>query len=178
MRTAKAKISLCIHPVRQGPLVLANIISVSNDPVSGQWRPWSDSADGSLMSACAAFTLFGCLILSGVDTHLILVLLNPDIPCLCKQCRARSVGFWRSQLIWICTVCHCKLCISSLDQVIWLAENYRWAWHLNLFSLNGLREVTFQNYIFPPFWKGVYLEKKKNLLPSGANSLLSELTPF
>ena len=37
---------------------------------------------------------------------LTLVLLNPDIPCLCKQCRSRSVGFWRSQLIWICTVCH------------------------------------------------------------------------
>ena len=27
---------------------------------------------------------------------LTLVLLNPDIPCLCKQCRSRSVGFWRS----------------------------------------------------------------------------------
>ena len=26
--------------------------------------------------------------------------------CLCKQCRSRPVGFWRSQLIWICTVCH------------------------------------------------------------------------
>ena len=37
---------------------------------------------------------------------LTLVMLNPDIPCLCKQCRSRSVGFWRSQLIWICTVCH------------------------------------------------------------------------
>ena len=37
---------------------------------------------------------------------LILVLLNLDISCLCKQCRSRSVGFWRSQLIWICTVCH------------------------------------------------------------------------
>ena len=38
---------------------------------------------------------------------LTLVLLNPDIPCLCKQCKSRSVGFfWRSQLIWICTVCH------------------------------------------------------------------------
>ena len=37
-----------------------------------------------------------------------LVLLNPDIhvSCLCKQCRSRSVGFWRSQLIWIWTVCH------------------------------------------------------------------------
>ena len=40
---------------------------------------------------------------------LTLVLLNLDIPCLCKQCRSRSVGFWRSQLILICTVCH-KVC--------------------------------------------------------------------
>ena len=38
--------------------------------------------------------------------HLTLALLNLDIPCICKQCRSRSVGFWRSQLIWICTVCH------------------------------------------------------------------------
>ena len=37
---------------------------------------------------------------------LTLFLLNPDMSCLCKQCRSRSVGFWRSQLIWICTVCH------------------------------------------------------------------------
>ena len=29
-----------------------------------------------------------------------------DMPCLNKQCRSRSVGFFRSQLIWICTVCH------------------------------------------------------------------------
>ena len=35
-----------------------------------------------------------------------LVLLIPDMPCLCKQCRSRSVGFFRSQLIWIFTVCH------------------------------------------------------------------------
>ena len=39
-------------------------------------------------------------------SSLTLVLLNPDIPCLCKQPRSRSVGFWRSQLIWSCTVCH------------------------------------------------------------------------
>ena len=37
---------------------------------------------------------------------LTLVLLNPDMPSLCKQCKSRSVGFWRSQLIWICIVCH------------------------------------------------------------------------
>ena len=37
---------------------------------------------------------------------LTLVLLNPDMSFLCKQSRSRSVGFWRSQLIWICTICH------------------------------------------------------------------------
>ena len=37
---------------------------------------------------------------------LTLVLLNPDILSFCKQCKSRSVGFFRSQLIWICTVCH------------------------------------------------------------------------
>ena len=37
---------------------------------------------------------------------LTLVLLNPEMSCLCKECRSRSVGFWRSQLIWICTVWH------------------------------------------------------------------------
>ena len=29
-----------------------------------------------------------------------------DMPCLRKQCRSRSIGFWRSQMIWISTVCH------------------------------------------------------------------------
>ena len=44
--------------------------------------------------------------LNHISWALTFVLLNPDIPCLCKQYRSRSVGFWRSQLIWICTVCH------------------------------------------------------------------------
>ena len=42
---------------------------------------------------------------------------NPDIPCLCKQCRSRSMGFWRSQLIWICTVCH-SVCESISTTLI------------------------------------------------------------
>ena len=53
-------------------------------------------------------------------TLLILVLLNPDIPCLCKQCRSRSVGFWRSQLIWICTVCHL---VCEFISTIWIKES-------------------------------------------------------
>ena len=46
-----------------------------------------------------------------------LVLLNPDIPYLCKQCRSISVGFWRSQLIWICTVYH-QVCEFDLTILI------------------------------------------------------------
>ena len=31
---------------------------------------------------------------------LTLVRLNQDIPCFCKQCRSRSVGFWCSEANW------------------------------------------------------------------------------
>ena len=48
---------------------------------------------------------------------LTLVLLNPDISCLCKQWRSRSVGFWRSQMIWICTVCHS---VCEFISTIWI----------------------------------------------------------
>ena len=75
-------------------------------------------------------------ILGRFSIILTLVLLNRDIPCFCKQCRSRSVGFWRSQLIWICIQkpidldLHCLslsmwIYISSLDLVIWLAENWK-----------------------------------------------------
>ena len=39
------------------------------------------------------------------NSCLTFVLLNTDRFCFWKQCRSRSVGFWRSQLIWICAVC-------------------------------------------------------------------------
>ena len=51
---------------------------------------------------------------------LTLVLLNHDIPCLYKQNRSRSVGLWRSQLIWICTVCHS---VCGLTSTIWIKES-------------------------------------------------------
>ena len=50
---------------------------------------------------------------------LTLVLLNPDMPCLWKQCRSRSEGVFRSQLIWIYTVCH-KLC--QFASTTWVNE--------------------------------------------------------
>ena len=50
-----------------------------------------------------------------------LVLLNPDISCLCKQWRFGSVGFWRSQLISIYTVCHSECEFGFWrSQVIWI----------------------------------------------------------
>ena len=51
---------------------------------------------------------------------LTLVLLNPDIPYLYKPCRSRSVGFWRSQLIWLSTVCHSE---CELMPTIWILES-------------------------------------------------------
>ena len=77
------------------------------------------------------------------------------MPCLSKQCRSRSAGSWRSQLIWICTVCHliCENLSKNPDQVIWLAGNYKWAWHLNLFSMT---RVKYMRYII---WKGTWTLK-------------------
>ena len=60
-----------------------------------------------------------------------------DIPCLCKQCRSRSVGFFRSQQIWICTVCIKYL---NLYQQPWSSNLIGWKLevgmvsYLNLFS--------------------------------------------
>ena len=45
---------------------------------------WTNSADDGLVIFLVIFPTF---------IFLTLVLLNPDIPCLCKQCRSRSVGF-------------------------------------------------------------------------------------
>ena len=34
------------------------------------------------------------------------------------------------------------LCINNLDQVIWLAENWKWMWYLNLFSMTRVNMVS------------------------------------
>ena len=58
------------------------------------------------LSLATIFLLSHRCLLNKVECTLTLVLLNLDRSCLCKQCRPRSVGFWRSQLIWVYTVCH------------------------------------------------------------------------
>ena len=59
-----------------------------------------------------------------------LVLLKQAMPCLCKQYRSRSTGFFRGQMIWICTVFVIKYVnlYQNLDQVIWLADNQMRVW--------------------------------------------------
>ena len=42
---------------------------------------------------------------------------EPGYTLLYKQCRSWSVGFWRSQLIWICTVCHS---VSDFISITWI----------------------------------------------------------
>ena len=43
------------------------------------------------------------------------------MPCLCKQWRSRSNSFWRSQLIWICTLCH-NVC--EFESTTWIKLSY------------------------------------------------------
>ena len=65
-----------------------------------------DSHGNPKWDLCTNVNILGIEVRLFILSHLILVMLNPDISCLCKQCRSRSVAFFRSQLISICTVCH------------------------------------------------------------------------
>ena len=114
-----------------------------------QWTGWSESLLGAHGSCTKvhflALQFISFLVLS--FTLLTLDLLNPDIPCLCKQCRSRSVGFWRSQLIWICTVCHSVFEFISttwIKQSDWLKiGNGR---GISIYSAG--QGLTFQKHIF------------------------------
>ena len=68
---------------------------------------------------------------------------NPDMPCHCKQRRSRSVGFFRSQLIWICTVCH-SVCgfISTIwiKYSNWLTISSKWAWLVHFISMKKVEK--------------------------------------
>ena len=70
-------------------------------------------------------------VLCPFQSYLTLVLLNLDVFCLCKQCR--------SQLIWICTVCYSIGAFIATTWLNLLAENWKWAWHLNLFRMTRVK---------------------------------------
>ena len=111
---------------------------VSVDSADGQRSSWSEVRTDRRMRSCRPYvskvrfrkivlsyqcmvSVSFCLRHIATVVHstqlLILVLLNLDMPCLCKQCGSRSVGFWRSQLIWICTVCHS---VCEFISTIWI----------------------------------------------------------
>ena len=93
------------------------------------------------------------LIFSQSDYKFTYIVLN------CKQCRSRSVGIFRSQLIWICTVCKgsihlglagqgfkamsqnsfsllkCSLNLPSKTQSLYLILQYRTILHLSFGNL-------------------------------------------
>ena len=70
---------------------------------------------------------------------LALFLLNAGMSCLCKQRGSRSIWLLQKPT---CLDQHClSVCvwinIKSLDQVIWLAGGWGWAWRLDVFSVTG-----------------------------------------
>ena len=74
--------------------------------------------------------------------------LDPDMPCLYKQCRSRSVGFFSwllkkpTDLYLHCLSLSRWIFVNNLDQVMWFqAENYKWAWHLNLFNMTRVKKL-------------------------------------
>ena len=64
-----------------------------------------------------------------------LVLLNPDIPCLANSVDQDQLLEKLTDLDLHCLSFSLWIYINNLEKVIWLAENWKCAWHLNLFSM-------------------------------------------
>ena len=57
--------------------------------------------------------------------------------------------------------------INNLDQVIkWFAENYKWAWHLNLFSMARITIATDSTYLWNNCIHSVSIKETGTLLCS------------
>ena len=117
MWTAKIQFSLRICAVWSGPSLSAGTITGYCRMYEWRAKAWTILWAWRWMIQIYAFCVFSKAFFFvchcpfrcwkvGYNSALTLVLLSPDIPWPCKQCRSRSAGFWRSQLIWICTVCH------------------------------------------------------------------------
>ena len=66
---------------------------------------------------------------------LTLVLLNPDIPSFANSVDPDQLASKKpTDLDLHCLPLSMRIYSNNWDQVIWLAENQKWAWHLNLFS--------------------------------------------
>ena len=86
-------------------LFLGNMESLNYRKLMVKWNSYKCSGSFSLPTFWdnGPTTAVSALIFNPCPTE-------PGYILFCKQCRSRSVGFWRSQLIWICTVHHqvCK----------------------------------------------------------------------
>ena len=69
---------------------------------------------------------------------LILLLLNTTCPVLANSVDpdqlASEKANWSGSALFGIKYVNMWISINHPDQVIWLAGNYKWAWHLNLFS--------------------------------------------
>ena len=140
------------------------VIVVQKPRVSWPLRAWVYGQTGKTSGYWSQPRLhYTCLFLT-------LVLLNPDIPCLCKQCRSRSVGLLKpTDLDRHCLPFSNWIYINNLDQVIWLAENLTRGWRLNLFSRTRIKgnrytasKATLSELFYFPCQKGSTWSKRED----------------
>ena len=78
---------------------------------------------------------------------LTLILLNLNIPWLCKQLDtdhlASEEANWSGSALFVIKY---VIRITSLDQVISLAENYKYPWHLKLFSMTRVKNNLYMSH--------------------------------
>ena len=77
-----------------------------------------------------------------------------------------------------------RICINNLDQVSWLAENYKWACHLNYSAgqrlrglIHFLKRYLCPNCCFVSFWKWV-CSVWKEFAPKGSMCIPYRVDPF
>ena len=123
MRTAQAQsgpmLTACMNNWKLWNISICSICPYPYQIVKIRWIIWIFAVH--IYPQIPLFSPLGSII-SEHWVMLKLVLLNQDMPCLCKQCRSRSVGFW-TDLDLHCLPFSIWICINNLDQVNWLPEN-------------------------------------------------------
>ena len=59
--------------------------------------------------------------------------------------------------------------INNMYQVIWLAESYKWAWRLSLFSMTRVKDSALNKQWRS--WNGIYFTHTQEMLPSIASEM-------
>ena len=61
-----------------------------------------------------------------------------------QNCSASKEANWSGSALLPLSM---LICINKLDQVIWLAENWKWVWYLNLFSCTRVNKPISEMYL-------------------------------